>query len=31
MSVKQPTHEEMADIAERLGMHLSPAQAAQWE
>ena len=30
MSVKLPTHEQMADIAEQLGMHLSPAQLEEY-
>lgn len=30
MSVKQPTHEEMAEIAEQLGMHLSPTQIEEY-
>lgn len=30
MSVQQPTHEEMAEIAEQLGMHLSPAQIEEY-
>ncbi|MDB5697977.1 MAG: amidase [Alphaproteobacteria bacterium] len=30
MSLKQPTHEEMADVADQLGMHLSPAQLDEY-
>jgi amidase len=30
MSVQQPTHEEMADIAERLGFNLTPAQVEEY-
>lgn len=30
MSVKQPTHEEMAEVAEQLGLHLSPAQIEEY-
>jgi amidase len=30
MSVQQPTHEQMADIAEQLGMSLSPTQIEEY-
>ncbi|MGQ0618999.1 MAG: amidase [Panacagrimonas sp.] len=30
MSVKQPTFDEMSDVAEQLGMHLSPAQIEEY-
>ena len=30
MSVKQPTHEEMAEVAEQLGLNLSPTQIEEY-